>query len=89
MNIKGSGTTGTSKIQRPARKAMTVSSASHADSSVRTAPAELAKWIEKARNLPEVRQDLVERVKSEIDAGAYETPEKIQITIERLLEELC
>ena len=40
---------------------------------------ELAEWAAKARLLPEVRRDLVERVRAEIEAGAYETPEKIEI----------
>ena len=88
MNVKKPGTADTSKIQKPARKAITAASAHHADTSGRTAPAELAKWIEKVRNLPEVRQDLVERVKAEIAAGAYETPEKLQIAAERMLEDL-
>ena len=87
MNVKKPETAGTSKIQRPARKAIKAASAPRADSSGRTPPTELAKWIEKARSLPEVRQDLVERVKAKIAAGDYETPEKIQIATERLLEE--
>ena len=88
MNVKKPGTADTSKIQRPAREAITAASAPHADSSGRTTPTELARWIEKARGLPEVRTDLVERVKAEIAAGTYETPEKIQIAAERLLEEI-
>ncbi len=88
MNVKKPGTVGTSKIQRPARKSITAASAPHAGASGRTAPTELAKWIKKARNLPEVRQDLVERVKAEIAAGNYETPEKLQIAAERMLEEI-
>ncbi|MDY7011522.1 MAG: flagellar biosynthesis anti-sigma factor FlgM [Planctomycetota bacterium] len=86
MNVKKPGTAGAGKIQRHVRKAVT--SASHADSYDRPATAELAGWIEKARGLPEVRHDLVNRVKDEIAAGNYETPEKMQIAAERLLEEI-
>ena len=35
-----------------------------------------------------VRMDLVQRVKDEIAAGVYETPERIEATVERLVEEL-
>ncbi len=36
----------------------------------------------------EVRTDLVERVRREIAEGVYETPEKWQAALERLLERL-
>ena len=49
---------------------------------------ELAEWAVKARLLPEVRTDLVERVRAEIEAGTYETPERMEIAIGRMLEEL-
>jgi len=48
----------------------------------------LAQWIAKARAVPEVRRELVQRVKAEIAAGNYETPEKLRLAVERLLEEL-
>ncbi|MCD4825167.1 MAG: flagellar biosynthesis anti-sigma factor FlgM [Phycisphaerae bacterium] len=35
-----------------------------------------------------VRMDLVQRIKSEIAAGTYETPARIDATVDRLLEEL-
>lgn len=38
--------------------------------------------------IPEVRTELVERVKAEIAAGTYETPEKLDIAVTRLMEEL-
>jgi hypothetical protein len=36
----------------------------------------------------EIRADLVERVRREIAAGLYETPEKWDIALQRLLERL-
>jgi len=48
----------------------------------------LAAWIRRAKQLPEVRTDLIERIKAEIAAGTYETPEKIEAAIDRLLEDL-
>ncbi|MBS3734749.1 MAG: flagellar biosynthesis anti-sigma factor FlgM [Phycisphaerae bacterium] len=38
--------------------------------------------------LPEVRADLVARVKAEIENGTYETAERIEITADRLADEL-
>jgi len=49
---------------------------------------ESAEWVRKARELPPVRKDLVRRVKAEIAAGKYETPEKLEIAIQRLLDGL-
>lgn len=42
----------------------------------------------KVHEIPDVRADLVARVKQEIKAGTYETPEKIEIAVERLLDDL-
>jgi hypothetical protein len=38
--------------------------------------------------LPPIREELVSRVRSEINEGRYETPEKLDIVIERLIEDL-
>ena len=48
----------------------------------------VAKLAAKIHELPEVRTELVERVRAEIQAGTFETPERLDITIERLMEEL-
>ena len=47
-----------------------------------------ARLAAKVQDIPEVRTELIERVKTEIAAGAYETPERIEITVNRLMEEL-
>ena len=41
------------------------------------------------RELPEIRQEKVARIRAEIEAGTYETPERLEATIDRLLEELA
>ncbi len=51
-------------------------------------PPDLERWIQKVRQLPAVREDLVRRIKAEIAAGKYETPEKLDIAARRLLEDL-
>jgi len=44
--------------------------------------------LEAVRAMPGIRRGLVDRLKVEIEAGTYETPEKIERLAERLLEEL-
>lgn len=47
-----------------------------------------AKMAAKIQDGSVVRTDLVERVRNEIDAGTYETPERIDATVDRLMEEI-
>jgi len=49
---------------------------------------QLTRWIQKVRALPAVREDLIQRVKAEIAAEKYETPERLEISAERLLKDL-
>jgi len=37
---------------------------------------------------PAVREDLVRRIRIEIDLGLYETPDKVQMLLARLVDEL-
>ncbi len=48
----------------------------------------VAKLAAKISEIPEVRTELIERVKTELAAGTYETSEKLEIAVERLLEDL-
>ena len=47
-----------------------------------------AKILAKLADLPEVREDLVARVRAEIAEGKYETPEKLDAAIEGLAQDL-
>jgi len=47
-----------------------------------------ARLAAQVHSIPEVRVDLVERVKAEIEAGTYETQERIDITVQRLMQDL-
>ncbi|NLF32122.1 MAG: flagellar biosynthesis anti-sigma factor FlgM [Planctomycetes bacterium] len=49
---------------------------------------EQAHLASKLAAIPDVRADLVARVRGEIAAGTYETDEKLEIAIANLLEEL-
>ena len=46
-----------------------------------------AQLLSKVHDLPDVRQDVVDRVRAEIESGQYETPEKLDAAIQRLIEE--
>ncbi len=48
----------------------------------------VAKIAAKIHELPDVRTELVERVKDEIATGTYETSERLEIAIDRLMEDL-
>lgn len=47
-----------------------------------------AKLAAKVQGTEAVRTELVERVQSEIAAGTYESPERIEATIDRLMPEI-
>jgi hypothetical protein len=48
----------------------------------------MATYLAKLRELPAIRQDLVDRVKGEISAGRYETNEKLEAALDELVKEL-
>ena len=47
-----------------------------------------ARLMSLMNDMPDVREDLVARVKSEIEAGTYETPDKIDALLDNLAEDL-
>ena len=51
-------------------------------------PAEDAGVVETLDADADIRHDLVERVRGEIAAGVYDTPEKMDIAMDRLLRRL-
>lgn len=48
----------------------------------------VARLAAQVHELPDVRTDLVQRVKAEIAAGTYETSDRLDVALERLMEEL-
>ena len=48
-----------------------------------------ARLRDQLAQLPEVRDELVERIKSEIGQGTYETDDKLEIAIGRLFDEMA
>ena len=49
---------------------------------------DLGSLLARVRELPDVRVEKVARLRAEITAGTFETPERLAGTAERLLEEL-
>lgn len=47
-----------------------------------------AQLLDKVHDLPDVRWDRIAKIKAEIANGTYETEEKLQIAVERLLDEI-
>jgi len=48
----------------------------------------LATYLSKLKQLPAIRQGLVDSVRDQIAQGSYETPEKIDAAVEELLTDL-
>jgi negative regulator of flagellin synthesis FlgM len=47
-----------------------------------------AETVVRAAEAGEVRQDLVNNIRAQIAAGTYETPAKLDVAVERMLDEL-
>lgn len=48
-----------------------------------------AQWVSRLKELPEIREDVVDRVRQEIAQGTYETPEKLDAAAEEMLSDLA
>ncbi len=47
-----------------------------------------ADLVSRVHELPDIRADRVENIRAEIDAGVYETDEKLDVAVGRLLDEI-
>ncbi len=47
-----------------------------------------ARYLNEIKKLPEIRQDKVDAARTAIAAGTYETPQKLDATVNALLNEL-
>jgi negative regulator of flagellin synthesis FlgM len=50
---------------------------------------DVGRTVEQIKQLPDVRQGRVDEIRAQIAAGTYETEEKLQIALERLLDEIA
>ena len=48
----------------------------------------VARLAAKIQELPDIRTELVQRVKAELASGTYETQDKLDVAIDRLMEDL-
>jgi len=48
----------------------------------------LGQMLDGIARLPEIRHEKVAEIRRQIDAGTYETPEKLDMALDRLLDEL-
>lgn len=48
----------------------------------------MAYYMSQLRSLPPVRQDLIDQVRSQVEAGTYETPQKLDAAIEAMFDDL-
>jgi negative regulator of flagellin synthesis FlgM len=48
-----------------------------------------ADLIHQVHSLPDIRADRVAEIRAQIASGAYETPEKLDLALERLLDEIA
>ncbi len=48
-----------------------------------------ADLVSRARDLPDIRADRVAEIRAQIESGIYETEEKLDIALDRLLDELA
>ena len=48
----------------------------------------LGQMLDGISRLPEIRHEKVEAIRQQIAAGTYETPEKLDLALDRLLDEL-
>lgn len=48
----------------------------------------LGQMLDGINRMPEIRYEKVEAIRSQIASGVYETPEKLELALDRLLDEL-
>jgi negative regulator of flagellin synthesis FlgM len=48
----------------------------------------LGRMLEGIHSLPDIRHERVEAIRQQIAQGVYETPEKLEIALDRMLDEL-
>ncbi len=47
-----------------------------------------ARLVEQIQQAPDIRQDRVQAIRAQIAAGTYETPDKLDVAVEHLLDEI-
>jgi negative regulator of flagellin synthesis FlgM len=81
---------GPQSINAPHASRVTAPSAQPESSSIRDELqiSDTARLMEQAQQLPDIRQDRVAAIRAQIANGAYETADKLDIAVSRLLDEI-
>ncbi|MGE3962975.1 MAG: flagellar biosynthesis anti-sigma factor FlgM [Planctomycetota bacterium] len=90
MNVQGTGGVQGPQPIPPRRNAYT-EQAQAAPRPVRADRADIsehARWLQKLAQSSDIRQEKVDSIRSQIEAGTYDTDDKLQIAIDRLLDDL-
>ncbi|MBI4586690.1 MAG: flagellar biosynthesis anti-sigma factor FlgM [Planctomycetes bacterium] len=91
MEIRGTGNVGGSEPIRPHplnSNRFKIPEETKLDRVDRVEISDLARFKALLKEVPEVRLDRIEEIRAQIDAGIYETPDRIAITVDKILEEL-
>ena len=48
-----------------------------------------ADFVSQARELPDIRQERVDQIRAQLQSGTYETSEKLDLALSRLLDEIA
>ena len=48
----------------------------------------IGRMLDGVSRLPEIRHEKVEEIRNQIAAGVYETPEKLELALDRMIDEL-
>lgn len=88
VKIEGSDAPKSPRVSKPLERAAARERREQAEARDVVEISVAARLAAKLRQMPEVRAELVERVKAEIKKGTYETREKLDMAVDRLMEEL-
>jgi negative regulator of flagellin synthesis FlgM len=91
MEIYGAGGTQGPQPIYPRLAAFTVEAGQAAQAQAprdRVEISPIGRMLDDVARLPEIRHEKVEQIRREIASGIYETPEKLEVALDRLLDEL-
>ena len=87
-HLHGAQIVGAPHNSRPAQDASGVSGAESTPIRDEVNISDAAQWIEQARQAPDIRQDRVQSIRAQIASGTYDTADKLDVAVSRLLDEI-
>ena len=92
MQVNGpSNVHGAQPVNSPnaARSAEQATQANQANSADEVSISQQADFLSRIDDIPDIRQERVDQIRAEIADGTYETDEKLDIAVSRLLDEIA